>query len=172
MRQTAEQAEPEQERRERQLGELLQELRVAMPGVQLLFAFLLVVPFNQRFGRTTDFQRGLYLGVLLCAAFASALFIAPTAYHRMMFGRGDRPRLIRTATHMVLAGLVFLALAMSGAVLLVTDFLFGLPTSAICTGVAGVAFGWLWFGLALTRRVGATPPGQEPGAATRNPPRG
>jgi hypothetical protein len=152
MERTPEQAEPEQERRERQLSELLQELRIAMPGVQLLFAFLLVVPFNQRFGQASDFQRGLYVGVLLCAALASALFIAPTAYHRIMFGRGDRPRLIRTATRMVLAGLVCLALAMTGAVLLVTDFLFGFPTSVICTGVVGAAFGWLWFGLALTRR--------------------
>jgi len=157
MEQTPEQAEPEQQRRERQLSELLQELRIAMPGVQLLFAFLLVVPFNQRFGRASDFERGLYVGVLLCAAFASALFIAPTAYHRIMFGLGDRPRLIRTATRMVLAGLVSLALAMTGAVLLVTDFLFGLPTSAICTAVVGAAFAWLWFGLALARRARGTP---------------
>jgi hypothetical protein len=158
MERTPEQAEPEQQRHERQLGELLQELRVAMPGVQLLFAFLLVVPFNQRFGEASDFQRRLYLGVLLCAALASALFIAPTAYHRVMFGRGDRPRLIRTATHLVLAGLVFLALAMSGAVLLVTDFLFGLPTSAIGTAVVAAAFGWLWFGLPLMRRARQAPP--------------
>jgi VIT1/CCC1 family predicted Fe2+/Mn2+ transporter len=100
----------------------------------------------------------LYVGVLLCAALASALLIAPTAYHRMMFGRGDRPRLIRTATRMVLAGLVCLALAMTGAVLFVTDFLFGLPTSAICAAVVGATFAWLWFGLALTRRVREPPP--------------
>ena len=157
MERTPEQAEPEQQRSERQLGELLGELRVAMPGVQLLFAFLLVVPFNQRFGQASDFQRGLYVGVLLCAAFASALFIAPTAYHRMMFGRGDRPRLIRTASRMILAGLVCLALAMTGAVLLVTDFLFGVPTSAICAALVAAAFAWLWFGLALTRRTREPP---------------
>ncbi len=140
-------------REQRQLGELLQELRVAMPGVQLLFAFLLVVPFNQRFADTTQAQRGIYLGVLLCATLASALFIAPTAYHRIMFHRGDRPRLIHSATRMALAGLVFLALAMTGAVLLVTDFLFGAATSAVCTALVAAAFAWLWFGLALTRRA-------------------
>jgi uncharacterized membrane protein len=150
---TPEQSESEEARRERQLGELLAELRVAMPGVQLLFAFLLVVPFNQRFGEASGFERTLYVVVLLCAAFASALFIAPTAYHRIMFQRGDRPRLIRTSTRMVLAGLVFLALAMTGAVLLVTEFVFGVPTSAICTAAVGAAFAWLWFGLALSRRA-------------------
>lgn len=152
MAQTPEQAESADDRHERQLNELLGELRVAMPGVQLLFAFLLVVPFNQRFGQATGLQRTLYAVVLLCAAFASALFIAPSAYHRLMFHRGDRPRLIRTATHMAIAGLAFLALAMTGAVLLVTDFLFGALVSAACTTAVFGAFAWLWFGLALTRR--------------------
>jgi uncharacterized protein DUF6328 len=152
------QEESEAERTERQLGELLSELRVAMPGVQLLFAFLLVVPFNQRFAQASDFQRDVYLGVLLCAGFASALLIAPTAYHRVMFQRGDRPRLIRSATRMTLGGLALLALAMSGAVLLVTDFLFGGVTAAICSALVLAAFAWFWFGLALSRRMrGASP---------------
>jgi len=150
--------ESEAERTERQLGELLSELRVAMPGVQLLFAFLLVVPFNQRFGRASDFQRGVYLVVLLCAAFASALLIAPTAYHRIMFHRGDRARLIRAATRMALGGLALLVVAMSGAVLLVTDFLFGGVTAAICTALVLAAFAWFWFGLALSRRMRGTSP--------------
>ncbi|HYV16708.1 MAG TPA: DUF6328 family protein [Conexibacter sp.] len=153
MARTPEQAEPEEARRERQLGELLGELRVAMPGVQLLFAFLLVVPFNQRFVQTSGFQRTVYAVVLLCAAFASALLIAPTAYHRVMFHRGDRARMIRTATHLALAGLAFLALAMSGAVLLVTDFVFGTLTSVLCTAAVFTSFAWLWFGLALARRL-------------------
>jgi O-antigen/teichoic acid export membrane protein len=145
--------ESEEARSERQLGELLSELRIAMPGVQLLFAFLLVVPFNQRFARVSDFERDLYLVVLLCAAFASVLLIAPTAYHRIMFHRGDRPRLIRTATRMALGGLALLALAMSGAVLLVTDFLFGSATAAVCAALVLAAFAWFWFGLALSRRA-------------------
>ncbi len=153
MEPTPEQQEPDAARTERQLGELLGELRVAMPGVQLLFAFLLVVPFNQRFSQVSDFQRDVYLGVLLCAAFASALLIAPSAYHRVMFQHGDRPRLIRTATRMTLAGLALLALAMSGAVLLVTDFLFGAVTAAVCAALVLTSFAWLWFGLALVRRA-------------------
>jgi Family of unknown function (DUF6328) len=153
MEPTPEQHEPEAARTERQLGELLSELRVAMPGVQLLFAFLLVVPFNQRFVEASDFQRDVYLGVLLCAAFASVLLIAPTAYHRIMFHRGDRERMIRSATRMALGGLVLLVVAMSGAVLFVTDFLFGGVTAAVCTGLVLAAFAWFWFGLALSRRL-------------------
>jgi Family of unknown function (DUF6328) len=124
-----------------------------MPGVQLLFGFLLVVPFNQRFAEATGFQRTIYAIVLVCAALASALFIAPSAYHRIMLHRGDRPRLIRTANRMAIAGLVLLALAMTGAVLVVTDFLFGGVTSALCTAIVFAAFAWLWFGLALSRRA-------------------
>jgi hypothetical protein len=77
--------ESQQERLNRQLDQLLNELRVAMPGVQVLFAFLLAVPFQQRFGQVTDFQRIVYFGTLLASAAASACFIAPTAYHRLTF---------------------------------------------------------------------------------------
>jgi uncharacterized protein DUF6328 len=155
---SSEQRDTDYARTERQLGELLSEVRIAMPGVQLLFAFLLVVPFNQRFAEATQFQRDVYVVVLLCAAFASALLIAPTAYHRIMFHRGDRPRLIASATRMTLAGLVLLALAMTGAVLLVTDFVFSTATSIACTAAVFAAFAWLWFGLALVRRVRDAPP--------------
>jgi Family of unknown function (DUF6328) len=158
--QSAGQRESDSDRSERQLGELLSEVRIAMPGVQLLFAFLLVVPFNQRFAEASQFQRDVYVVVLLCAAFASALLIAPTAYHRMMFHRGDRPRLIRSATRMTLAGLVLLALAMTGAVLLVTDFVFSTATSVVCTVLVFAAFAWLWFGLALVRRMRDSAPRQ------------
>lgn len=153
MKTPSDEVEGEQEQLDRQLGELLQELRVAMPGVQLLFGFLLAVPFNQRFGQVTDFQKDLYLVTLLCSAFASALFIAPTAYHRIMFRHRDKPQLIRTATRMALAGLVALALAMTCAVLLVTDFLFKESTAVVATALAAAAFGWFWFGLALSRRL-------------------
>jgi hypothetical protein len=146
-------AEDEQEQLNRQLSELLQELRVAMPGVQLLFGFLLAVPFNQRFEQVTDLQSRLYLGTLLCSAIASALFIAPTAYHRIMFRHRDKPQLIRTATRMAVTGLVALALAMTGAVLLITDFLFSRATAIVATAIVALAFAWLWFGLALTRRL-------------------
>jgi hypothetical protein len=146
-------SEDEQERRNRQLSELLQELRVAMPGVQILFAFLLAVPFNQRFGETTEFQRDVYLVVLLCSAVAAAFFIAPTAYHRIMFEQGDKRRLIQLATAMAVAGLAALALAMSGAILLVTDFLFDRTTAWILFAAALGLFAGLWFVLGAARRT-------------------
>jgi len=146
-------AEDEQEQLNRQLGELLQELRVAMPGVQILFGFLLAVPFNQRFGEVNDFQRDVYLVTLLCTAAAAAFFIAPTPYHRMMFRHRDKPHLIRMSSRMALVGLVFLALAMSSAVLLVTDFLFSAATAIAVTACTFVLFAWLWFGLATSRRL-------------------
>ena len=149
--------EAEQERLNRQLSELLQEVRIAMPGVQILFAFLLAVPFNQRFADTTDFQRDVYVVTLLCSAVAAAFFIAPTAYHRILFGHGDKPRIIRLSTFFVLIALAALALAMSGAVLLVVDFLFSRTTALVITGLMLVMFGWLWFGLAGVRRLRADP---------------
>jgi hypothetical protein len=145
--------EDEQARRNRQLGELLQELRVAMPGVQILFAFLLAVPFNQRFGETTDFQRDVYLVVLLCTAVAAAFFIAPTAYHRIMFEQGDKRPLIKLATGMAVVGLGALALAMSGAILLVTDFLFNRTTAWILFAASLGLFVGLWFVLGGVRRA-------------------
>ena len=94
-----------------------------MPGVQVLFAFLLAVPFQQRFAQVTEFQRDVYFGTLLAAAAASALFVAPTAYHRLMFRERDKPQLVSISSKLALAGLACLAIAMNGAVLLVTDVL-------------------------------------------------
>ena len=104
--------------------ELLNELRVALPGVQILFAFLLTVPFAQGFQRTTTFQRDLFYGTLLATALSTACLIAPTATHRLRFHQCDRAYIIETANRLLIAGLVFLALAILGAVLLITDFLF------------------------------------------------
>jgi len=143
----------EQERLERQLTELLNELRVAMPGVQVLFAFLLAVPFQQRFATVTSFQRDVYFVTLLAAAAATALFIAPSAYHRIAFGHHEKPSVIRIGTREFICGLVALAVAMNGAVLLVTDLLFS-PRTVIVTMVCVASlFGWLWLGLGLRRRL-------------------
>jgi VIT1/CCC1 family predicted Fe2+/Mn2+ transporter len=145
--------EDEQEQLNRQLNELLQELRVAMPGVQILFGFLLAVPFNQRFASVSDFQRDVYLVTLLSAAAAAGFFIAPSAYHRIMFRQGDKRHMIRLASRMAVAGLAFLAIAMTSAVLLVTDFLFSKGTTVVVTVVVFALFAWLWFGLGITRRI-------------------
>src|SRR5918912_4004839 len=99
--QTPERGAEEQERLNRQLLELLNELRVALPGVQVLFAFLLAVPFQQRFSQATSFQKYVYLVTLLASATTTALLIAPTGYHRLLFQRGARPRIIEHGTRML-----------------------------------------------------------------------
>jgi hypothetical protein len=143
----------EQERLNRQLLELLNELRVALPGVQVLFAFLLAVPFQQRFGQVSTFERYVYIVTLLASAAATAFLIAPTGYHRVLFQRGDKPEIIHHGTRMLIAGLVCLAIAMTGAVYLVTEFVFSTSTAVPVAAVAAAMFGWFWFGAALVRRL-------------------
>jgi membrane-bound acyltransferase YfiQ involved in biofilm formation len=149
----SEHQETEQERLDRELDQLLNELRVAMPGVQVLFAFLLAVPFQQRFAQVTAFQQDVYFVTLLAAAAASALFIAPTAYHRLMFRERDKPRLIALSSTFAVAGLAALATAMNGAVLLVTDVLFDGATVLVTVIATAALFAGLWFALGVARRL-------------------
>jgi len=142
-----------EERLNRQLDQLLNELRVAMPGVQVLFAFLLAVPFQQRFAEVTDFQQKVYFITLLAAAAATALFIAPTAYHRLVFQARDKPRLIAISSNLAVAGIVALAVAMNGAVILVTDVLFGATTVKVTAAMTATLYVGLWFVLGLVRRL-------------------
>jgi cation transport ATPase len=146
-------SEEEQERLNRQMTELLNELRVAMPGVQVLFGFLLAVPFQQRFQEVNGFQRDVYFVTLLASATATAFLIAPSAYHRIAFQTGDKPRIIRVGTVQFVCGLVALAIAMNGAVLLVTDVLFQATTVVVTLVIIGSLFAWLWFGIGLWRRM-------------------
>jgi hypothetical protein len=143
--------ESEKERLDRNLQELLGELRVALPGVQVLFAFLLVVPFNQGFENITSFQRTLYLVTLLLACAASACLIAPTAHHRIEFRQEDKRRIVFGATKLAIVGLVLLASAMTGAVMLVTDVLYGSTTVAIVAATVGLLFASLWFAWPIKR---------------------
>ena len=145
--------EEEQERLNRQMTELLNELRVAMPGVQVLFAFLLAVPFQQRFATVNAFQRDVYLVTLLAAATATAFLIAPSAYHRIAFQQHDKPRIIHVGSMQFIFGLAALAVAMNGAVLLVTDFLFEEATVIVTVTAIGSLFAWLGFGIGLWRRM-------------------
>src|SRR3954449_12697085 len=105
--------ESEEERADRNLSDLLQELRVALPGVQVLFAFLLTVPFSQRFEDLSNFEQKLYFGVLICAALATVLLVAPTAGHRILFRRQQKEYLVTVANNLSLAGLLLLAVGMS-----------------------------------------------------------
>ncbi len=147
-----ERQEDKHERLNRELIELLNELRVALPGVQVLFAFLLTVPFTQRFGRVTDLQEAVYFATLLCTAASTILLIAPSSYHRLRWRQHDKERMLRTSNHLSIAGTVFLALAMTGAVFLITDVLFGVTATAVVTAATAGLFAWFWYGLPLLRR--------------------
>src|SRR5919106_2284658 len=125
--------ESEEERLDRNLAELLQELRVALPGIQVLFAFLLVVPFQQGWSEITDFERAVYFVTLLCTAASSACLIAPTARHRLRFRELDKRWIVETANRLTIAGLVLLAAAMAGAILLISHVVYGDATTAVAT---------------------------------------
>ena len=149
--------ETELERLDRNLNELLSELRVALPGVQVLFAFLLVAPFNQRFGKVTHFERDLYFGTLMCTLLASMLLIAPTVAHRLQFRRRQKASIVELANRFMIMGLTAFAVAMSGAVLLITHYLFGAPTAVVTTALVAIAFVTIWLVLPL-RNGGVSPP--------------
>lgn len=144
--------ESEKQRWDRNFGDLLQELRVAQTGVQILFAFLLTLPFSAQFEKTTNFQRDIYVVALLAAAFATAMIISPVAFHRALFRQGRKPELVRYAHRMASGGLGFMLIAMVSAVLLITDFLLSLPVAIILTAVTAAWFFTFWVGLPFLRR--------------------
>jgi hypothetical protein len=150
-RKTTEHGETEKERLDRNLEQLLGELRVALPGVQVLFAFLLVVPFNQRFADITSFQQTVYFVTLLCATAACACLIAPTAHHRIEFREQDKDRIVFGGNRLTIVGLALLATAMTGAITLITDFLYSSTTTAIAAGLVGLLFIILWYAIPLRR---------------------
>jgi MFS family permease len=144
--------ESEAERLDRNLGELLQELRVAGLGVQVLFGFLLSLPFTNRFSHLGPGQRNLYLATLVLAAVATALLLGPVAYHRLVFRQGQKERLVKTASAMAIGGLITVGLAVSAAVLLVTDYVSTGLTAGLITALVTGVFGLLWFALPLAHR--------------------
>jgi Family of unknown function (DUF6328) len=135
----------------RELIELLNELRVALPGVQVLFAFLLAVPFANGWQRVTNFQRDVFFVAFLCTTAATILLIAPSTYHRLRWREHDKEHMLVTANRLTIAGGVFLAAAMVSVVLLISDLLFSLGWALLATVVVAAAFVWFWYGLALTR---------------------
>jgi hypothetical protein len=145
--------ETEEERLDRNLGELLQELRVALPGVQVLFAFLLAVPFQQNFTKISEFEKRVYFATLILTTVSAALLIAPSAYHRLTFRYQQKHRLVFVANRCAIAGLAALALAMSCAVLLITDVLFGTTATIITVAFVLALFAVLWVALPLRRRL-------------------
>lgn len=149
--------EDEKQRINRELIELLNELRVLLPGVQMLFAFMLILPFTGAFGQTSEIQRLVYFGAFLCATAATGLLIAPSAYHRLLFRQGDKERLLWVGNRLAIVGTAFLGLAMAGAIFVVTNVLFSVAWAAAVAAVSGGWLAWLWFGLALRRRFRETP---------------
>lgn len=144
--------ETEAERYDRNLTELMGELRVALPGVQVLFAFLLVAPFNQRFGTASHFEQKLYFATLMLTLLASILLIAPVVIHRLEFRQGQKAYIVQTSNRLVIAGLSTLAVAMTGAVTLITHFLFGGVTAIVTAVVAVLGFAVTWYLLPLRHR--------------------
>jgi drug/metabolite transporter (DMT)-like permease len=147
----------ERSRVDRELIELLQELRVALPGVQVLFAFLLTVPFAQGFATTTTFQRDLFFATLAATAISTALLIAPSAWHRIHFRQKNKEDMLFASNKLTLGGLAFLALAMIGAVMLIADYAFSNTLAVISGIVAAVLLAAFWAAIPLLRR-----PGREP----------
>ncbi|HXF73538.1 MAG TPA: DUF6328 family protein [Actinomycetota bacterium] len=163
-------AEDAEERLDRELIELLNELRVALPGVQVLFAFLLTVPFTQRFPELSPAQRDVYFASFLATGVASVLLMAPTAYHRIRWRQYDKERMLRTANRLAIGGMLGLASAIAATVFLITDLLFRAAVgAAIAAAMAGL-LAWLWFGLPLSRRIRDRDGGSDDPSADRGAP--
>jgi hypothetical protein len=141
------------QRADRAYGEILQELRVAQTGVQILFAFLLALAFQARFGGITSFQRGTYVVTLMLCAGATALLIAPAAFHRVIYRRRLKQHLVRVANRLAISGLVLLLLSMASAVLLIMDVVLGLVPAIVLAGVVLAWFTMWWFVLPLRSRA-------------------
>jgi hypothetical protein len=144
--------ESEQDRWQRNFADLLQELRVAQTGVQILFAFLLTIPFSNGFERTNAFQRDVYLIALLAAAAATAMIISPVAFHRALFRQGRKPELVRFSHRMATGGLAFMLIAMVSAVLLIMDFLLDRWLAIVLSAITAVFFLTFWAFLPFARR--------------------
>jgi Family of unknown function (DUF6328) len=140
------------ERTARELIELLQELRIVIPGVQVLFAFLLTVPFSQGFTRLDELQRGVFFTTLLCTAAATALLIAPSSHHRVLFRQGVREQRLKLGNVLAIAGLAFLVPAMVGVMFVITDLIFSPLAAVIVTILMALCFVLLWFVLPLRYR--------------------
>ncbi len=150
--------ETEAERDDRNLVELLQELRVAAVGVQVIFGFLLALPFTTRFVTLSSAQRGLYVAALLLAAVSTALLLGPVAYHRLVFRRHQKHHLIRAAQVMAILGQASVGLTICAAVLLVVSYVASGPPTMVITIFILCVFAGLWFVFPLARRWGSTTP--------------
>jgi Kef-type K+ transport system membrane component KefB len=142
--------------------ELLQELRVVLPGVQVLLAFLLTAPFQQRFAQLPGSQRNAFFAAIACATMATALLIAPSAHHRMRWRTGEKDRLLRIANREAIWGTVFLAAAVVLALYVITNVLFASWIAVVTAVLAVAVFVWLWYALPLVGRSSPKQDDEEP----------
>ncbi|HWF73775.1 MAG TPA: DUF6328 family protein [Solirubrobacteraceae bacterium] len=140
------------EQLDRNTIELLNELRVAGTGIQVLLAFLLVAPFDNRFAKLTAFERYDYFVTLVCIAVAAMLLIAPSIHHRILFRHRQKAYLLRVGNQAMIVAMVFLAVGLTGILVLISDLMFGGTAAAVAGVLAGLALGAVWFALPLTRR--------------------
>jgi amino acid permease len=144
--------ESEKKRWDRNFADLLQELRVTQTGIQILFAFLLTLPFSSGFPKSSAFQKDVYVVALVCAAFATAMIISPVAFHRALFRQGRKPELVRFAHRMLSGGLAFMLVSMISSVLLITDYLLHMTWAIVLTSITGVWFLTFWAAIPWFRR--------------------
>jgi Flp pilus assembly protein TadB len=144
--------ENRKERVDRELIELLNELRVALPGVQVLFAFLLILPFQQGFSELEDLARHVYFAALVASALGSALLIAPSVYHRLNFRRRSKEQMLHDSNQLAIVGTAFVALGIACAIFLITDVVYGPGPAVVAIVVTLLVYGGLWWGLPLYRR--------------------
>jgi hypothetical protein len=154
-------SESADDRHNRQLVELLNELRVVLPGVQMLFGFLLAVPFTQRFGTVSDLQSNVYYVTFLAATLASVFLIAPASFHRIVWRHGRKRQLLRTSNKLAIIGTAFLAVAIAGSVGLVTSLLFGNTWAAVAAAFVAGLIAVIWFVLPFVSRLLGTPPAER-----------
>jgi hypothetical protein len=145
--------ETDKERVDRELIELLNELRVALPGVQVLFAFLLTIPFSRGWPQTTQLEHDLFFLALLSAVASTVLLMAPSAYHRILFRHRDKERLLLHSNRLALAGLASLAVSLGASLYLVAEYVFGSQAAAIVTGIAGGLLALVWYAIPLSIRL-------------------
>jgi Kef-type K+ transport system membrane component KefB len=141
--------ETSEQRHNRELIELLNELRVALPGVQVLFAFLLAVPFANGFPKLNGTQRDVFFAAFIATALSTVLLIAPSSYHRLRWRQRDKERMLVVSNALTIAGLLCLAVAITSVVFVITDFLFHTAWAAAFTAFIAAAFLLLWYGLPL-----------------------
>jgi hypothetical protein len=154
--------ETEDERADRNLGELLQELRVAQTGVQILFAFLLTLPFTQRFHEITTEQRVVYLLTLATSALATVCIIGPVSHHRILFQQGLKPQLVQATNRLANYGLIFLWTSMVLSVFLIFDVVLGTTAAVIAGAILAVVFLLIWYVHPLRIRARRDAGGQRP----------